>query len=185
MSLDYAILGFVNERPRSGYDLKKAFDSSVAHFWPANQSQIYRTLARLTEAGMVEVRVIHQDGKPSRKVYHITDAGLAELRRWLSTPLPLSDWREAFLIQFFFADAISIEELVALLEARAAEHRARLELLHRALARFEEPPPKGEWDKVLQPLIVDGGIMLEEAWLSWAERALREVKKLPPLGAGG
>ena len=184
MSLDHAVLGFVNERPRSGYDLKKAFDSSVAHFWPANQSQIYRTLARLTEAGMVEVRVIQQDGKPNRKVYHITEVGLVELRRWLATPLPLAAWRETFLIQFYWADAITSEEVVALLEDRASKHKTRLELLLGALRRFEEKPPEGIWDKVLQPLIVEGGIALEEAWLSWAERALERVRALPSLKGG-
>ena len=185
MSLDHAILGFVNDRPRSGYDLKKEFDGSVAHFWPANQSQIYRTLARLTAAGLVKVRIIPQEDKPNRKVYHITKAGLAELRRWLSTPLPLPDFREAFLIQFFFADAISSEEIVALLEARAAAHRAHLESYHQIQRWVEEHPPKGKWDRVLQPLIIDGGIMLEEAWLSWVDRALEKVRRLPSLEVGG
>jgi PadR family transcriptional regulator, regulatory protein AphA len=45
MSFKYAILGFLSFAPFSGYDLKKAFDRSVQHFWPANQSQTYRTLA--------------------------------------------------------------------------------------------------------------------------------------------
>ncbi len=49
MSLEYAILGFLNYHPYTGYDLKKIFDTSIRHFWPADQSQIYRTLARLTE----------------------------------------------------------------------------------------------------------------------------------------
>src|SRR3989304_1312935 len=97
--LDHAILGFVNERARSGYDLKKAFDLSVAHFWPANQSQIYQTLARLLKQGMVEVRGEQQDSRPNRKVYHITEKGLAELRRWLAAPLALPDIRDAFLVQ--------------------------------------------------------------------------------------
>lgn len=185
MSLDHAILGFVNEMPRSGYDLKKAFDASVAHFWPANQSQIYRTLARLTEAGLVEAKVVEQDGKPNRKVYYITEAGLAELRRWLSTPLPLGGWRDPFVIQLYWADAIGLEELVALLEERASKHRERLQFYRRALKGFEENPPKGVWDRALQPLIVEGGIMQEEAWLSWVERALEKVKRLPPLEAGG
>ena len=44
MSLDHAILGFLNYRRYSGYDLKKIFDKSVRHFWPADQSQIYLTL---------------------------------------------------------------------------------------------------------------------------------------------
>jgi len=185
MSLDHAILGFVNEMPRSGYDLKKAFDGSVAHFWPANQGQIYRTLARLAEAGLVEVRVVEQDGKPNRKVYYITETGLAELRRWLSTPLPLTHWREAFLIQFFFADAITVEEIVALLEARSAAHRARLEFYRQAQRWMTDSPPKGVWDRVLHPLILEGGVMMEEAWLAWLERALEKARGLPPLEVGG
>ena len=90
MSLEHAILGFVNERARSGYDLKKAFDATVAHIWPAKQSQIYLTLARLNKAGLIELRVVQQDGKPNRKVYHITRAGEGALRASvldaLSTP---------------------------------------------------------------------------------------------------
>ncbi|MBK7448579.1 MAG: PadR family transcriptional regulator [Anaerolineales bacterium] len=54
MSLKHAILGFLSFKPFSGYELKKAFDSSVQHFWPANQSQIYRTLAELEGGGFVE-----------------------------------------------------------------------------------------------------------------------------------
>ena len=58
MSLEQAILGFLNYRPFSGYDLKKIFDTSVRHFWPADQSQIYRTLNRLAEKSLAEMEVI-------------------------------------------------------------------------------------------------------------------------------
>ncbi len=66
MSLEHSILGFLNYRPYSGYDLKKIFDTSVRHFWPADQSQIYRTLNRLTENGWVEMEKIEQDNRPAR-----------------------------------------------------------------------------------------------------------------------
>ena len=55
MSLEHAMLGFLCYTPLTGYDLKKAFDVSVRHFWPADQSQIYRTLARMAERGWVEM----------------------------------------------------------------------------------------------------------------------------------
>ena len=61
MSLDHAILGFLNYHPYTGYDLKKIFDSSVQHFWPADQSQIYRTLNRLTEQGFAKMEKVSQD----------------------------------------------------------------------------------------------------------------------------
>ena len=48
MSLEHAILGFLNARARSGYDLKtRCFDVEAKAFWSADQAQIYRTLERL------------------------------------------------------------------------------------------------------------------------------------------
>jgi DNA-binding PadR family transcriptional regulator len=183
MSLDHAILGFINERPRSGYDLKKAFDATVAHIWPAKQSQIYLTLARLTDQKLVTVEVIHQDDKPNRKVYHITESGLNELRRWLASPLPLSPWRDAFLVQLAWADAITVPELVALVEAWAASHQKRLDGCRNMLDKLKNDPPKGEWDRVLLPLIAEQLAMVEETHLSWAEMALDRIKGLRPLDA--
>ncbi len=79
MSLKQAILGFLSVAPMTGYTLRKNMDASVAHFWPADQTQIYRTLSTLVDDGLVDVRVIHQDGKPDQREHHILPAGLAEL----------------------------------------------------------------------------------------------------------
>src|SRR5258705_13680872 len=54
MSLAHAILGMLQTRPMTGYDLKvECFDNSIAHFWQADQAQIYRTLDKLAEDGLV------------------------------------------------------------------------------------------------------------------------------------
>ena len=82
--MKHAILGFLNYKPFSGYDLKKIFDTSVRHFWPADQSQIYRTLSQLADEGWAEKEVVPQEDRPARKVYHITAAGQEELRNWLT-----------------------------------------------------------------------------------------------------
>jgi PadR family transcriptional regulator, regulatory protein AphA len=127
MSLEHAILGFLNYRPYSGYDLKKFFDTSVRHFWPADQSQIYRTLSRMSENGWVEIEVIHQESRPDRKVYHITETGKQELRHWLVTPLTPEENRSAEMIQVFFAAQLSDEEILAIFERTATMLRSGLE----------------------------------------------------------
>src|SRR4030095_6694745 len=98
----------------SGYDLKKFFDQSVAHFWSATQSHIYKALELLESEGMVESQVIQQQGKPNRNQDHITESVRAELRRWVSTPLPVEAKREAWLIQIFFAHNITNAEIGSL-----------------------------------------------------------------------
>lgn len=127
MSLEHAILGFLNYRPYSGYDLKKIFDTSVRHFWPADQSQIYRTLARMSKKGWAETEVIRQESRPDRKLYHISPMGRDELRRWLLTPLPFEENRSADMIQIFFAAQLSDDEILEIFERIAALMRAGLE----------------------------------------------------------
>jgi len=55
---------------------------------------------RLEEAGLVVCDVVPSDGAPDRKVYRLTDAGMAELRDWYLTP-EVRDYRlgDAFYVK--------------------------------------------------------------------------------------
>jgi DNA-binding PadR family transcriptional regulator len=184
MPLAHAILGFLDYAPMTGYDLKKFFDQSVAHFWSATQSHIYKALETLEEEGFVESKIIPQEGRPNRKEYHITKSGRAELRRWVVTPLPLSPTREAWLIQIFFSHASSNEEIAALLKARAEKIREALEAFHTQIpASMEEgaAQPGMERMKQLWKLTGDYGAAYYEAELAWIEKTIKKINKLPPL----
>ena len=103
MPLAHAILASLQLQPMTGYDLKEFFDMSVGHFWTTTQSHIYKALNDLEKEGWVKKSIVEQEDKPNRKEYSITKSGRAELRRWLTTPLPPAPVREAWLIQFFFS----------------------------------------------------------------------------------
>jgi PadR family transcriptional regulator, regulatory protein AphA len=178
MSLEFAILGFLNYHPYTGYDLKKIFDTSIRHFWPADQSQIYRTLARLTKEGFAEVEKISQEDRPDRKVYHITDAGRAELLQWLAGPPPLDEPRSAPLIQVFFAGQLSDEEVLAKFEGFAAIMRA-------ILSQYDQVPAQiGPYrEEITSPrehffwlLTLDNGIRSMRANLEWADNIIDQIK---------
>ena len=141
MSLDAAILGFLGERPRSGYDLKtRCFDGAARDFWTADQAQIYRTLERLQAAKLVSAARKRQSGKPDRKVYSLTELGRQTLSAWLGSLVPLSPPREAFLIQLYFAAESSDDDLVEHLRARRALHQARLDDCIEGLEAGTLPP---------------------------------------------
>jgi DNA-binding PadR family transcriptional regulator len=178
MSLEFAILGFLNYHPYTGYDLKKIFDTSIRHFWPADQSQIYRTLARLTEQGFAEMEKVPQADRPDRKVYHITDLGRAELLKWLGGPPPMDEPRSAPLIQVFFAGQLSDEEILAKFEGFAAIMRA-------VLAQYDAVPGQlGPYqEEITSPrehffwlLTLENGIANMRANLVWAESIIERVK---------
>jgi DNA-binding PadR family transcriptional regulator len=188
MPLSHAILGFLEYRPMSGYDLKKYFDQSVAHFWSATQSHIYKALEELEGAGQVEANLIVQEGKPNRKLYRITPAGQAELARWLKTPLPVEPVRQAWLIQVFFAHSLRNEDLVELFEARLAQIEARLEgyrqqaqaALERNAAQAGQPRLRALWQ-----ITLDNGIDYYEFELGWLRKTLARLRSLPPLERRG
>jgi DNA-binding PadR family transcriptional regulator len=178
MSLAHAILGFLNYDSFSGYDLKKLFDVSVQHFWPADQSQIYRTLSRLEDKGWAEQELVEQEDRPDRKVYHITHAGQEELHRWLTTPLPPKPVRSAPLIQVFFAAQLSDEEILAIFERWAESARA-------LLARYDQVPQESaEYeemngtprDSFFWMLTLELGIKSAQAQLEWFESVIQRIR---------
>jgi PadR family transcriptional regulator AphA len=178
VSLEFAILGFLNYKPLSGYDLKKAFDTSVQHFWPADQSQIYRTLGRLVEQGWAKVEVVAQEARPNRKLYHITRAGRKELARWLRTPLPHEEARSAALVQVFFAGQMPDDEVLPIFERAAAELRA-------LLAHYEQVPEQAapyfalahsEREVFFWMLTLECGVAMARGQLEWIESVIQRIK---------
>ena len=178
MSLDHAILGFLNYRPYSGYDLKKIFDTSVRHFWPADQSQIYRTLNRLTDKGWSKMEKIEQENRPARKEYSITDAGREELQNWLVTPLPFAESRSAPLIQVFFAGQLSDDEVLEMFERVAGYMRA-------GMAAYDAIPQQMEaYEQYVQSprefffwmLTLEIGKTTAQANLAWLENIIERIK---------
>src|SRR3954447_26647290 len=55
MSLPHAVLGLLTLAPSNGYELTRRFDESLSNAWSASHSQIYPELAKLEQAGLVEV----------------------------------------------------------------------------------------------------------------------------------
>jgi DNA-binding PadR family transcriptional regulator len=178
MSLDHAILGFLNYHPYSGYDLKKIFDTSIHHFWPADQSQIYRTLSRLEENGLATMERIPQEDRPDRKVYHITEAGRAELLRWISGPPPMGEPRSAPLIQVFFSGQLSDEEILAKFEGYAAIMRAILaqyDQVEGQLGPYQQEIPSPR-EHFFWLLTLENGLANMRANLAWAESIIERIK---------
>lgn len=172
MSLKYAILGFLEIRPLSGYDLKKAFDGSVQHFWPADQAQIYRTLNKLSETGLVSVELIPQEGKPDRKVYHITENGRSEFHTWLAKPLPPTREREPQMVRIFFSGFTDDETLLSRLNESVIQEQENLAatraILTHAQTQVEALTTKAEKRiGFFQILTIERAIIHHQAQIDW------------------
>ncbi|MDF9814430.1 PadR family transcriptional regulator [Streptomyces sp. SPB162] len=165
MSLRHALLGLLVERPASGYDLMKLFETSLANVWPATQSQVYGELGRLADTGLLEVAA---EGPRGRKEYALTDEGLAELRRWLTETEPERVRRSETLLRVFFLGVLTPVEACAYLgneATRAADHRASLKELEAAVHWGDDQP------SVYGRLALEYGLRftaMQEEWAHWA-----------------
>src|SRR5690242_17192182 len=93
------LLGLLDAEPRYGYELKADFEQFLGGTWPLNIGQIYSSLSKLEEEGLVASQTVPQDDAPDRKVYEVTKLGRQELASWANTindePVKLRD--ELFL----------------------------------------------------------------------------------------
>ena len=118
------ILGLLCERERSGYDLLKRAEGSVAHMWAPAKSQLYAVLPRLVEVGLASWRTVRQSARPDKQIYRVTRAGRDAVREWLETGLPKS-WDE-LMLKVFFAELCSRETLLRQLDDYAEVQRGFL-----------------------------------------------------------
>ena len=179
MALGDAILACLTERPMTGYELAKTFDSSIGFFWKADHQQIYRELSRLRDRGHIRGREVVQSGKPNKLVYTLTSEGRAALRQWAARPSSPSSIKDDLLVRLYALDSIDIEPLRTDLMARLEYHRDRLSRYERILKkRFHQgtasPADTGKL------LLLRMGLRYERAAAEWCEEALEGL----PASAG-
>jgi DNA-binding PadR family transcriptional regulator len=140
----YLILGMLRGGVETGYAIKRAVDRSTRFFWAASLAQVYPELARLEEEGYIAGSDQARGARP-RKVYRVTDKGGRALEEWLrSDRVPEFEFRDEGLLRLFFADAISEEDRIALVQrlrqyAEEADRSFREEILPLA----ENAPQQG------------------------------------------
>jgi DNA-binding PadR family transcriptional regulator len=178
MTVKHGILGLLSLQPRYGYELRAAFLAVVGgeQNWDLKPAQIYSTLARLEEAGLVKVQGRGKKGKPEKRVFSITAAGQRELESWFGKNEPPEHQRDETYLKMVLSLATGLADSRKILSReRAMLYRE----LHQATARRSEVDPERELSLIL---LLDKTVMHLEAdlrWLDMLEARLDEIKRQP------
>jgi DNA-binding PadR family transcriptional regulator len=172
VSLRHALLGLLNEKSASGYDLIAQFDTTLANVWPATQSQVYRELGHLCEEGLLRVG---EQGPRGRKEYSITEAGRSELQHWMAETEPNRVQRSETLLRIFFLGNLTHDQATAYLRQEGEIIRRRQEILNRI-----EQTAKWDADDLATygRLALEYGRRLMAMTLEWTDWALDELDEL-------
>ena len=175
MSINHAILGILSYKSLTGYDLKKIIQESPFMHWSGNNNQIYKSLVELLNEGLVTNEIHHQESSPSKKIYTITQEGLAELRNWVISSPEGPEFKKMFLVQLAWAHQLTAEELKALLAGY--ENEIRMQILVEQEKRRRQPfsPDRTAREVQIWNLIYDNIISSYENELSWIQKARQEL----------
>ncbi|MFC7341102.1 PadR family transcriptional regulator [Saccharopolyspora griseoalba] len=191
MSLRYALIALLTGRPMTGYDISKSFSRSVAHVWHAPDSQIYPELNRMERDGLLASVEVPWGKRATKKEYHVTDAGLADFRAWMESPLVPQRPRDPAYLKaayFEFADPAAVREQLREQQEYWEEHLAMLERTRATLVDRSHPTLAARIAELTErdaELAVrfkiyayDGLIARARTELAWIEDGLALVEEL-------
>ena len=185
MALPHAILVSLCEQSGSGYELAHRFDRSIGYFWTATHQQIYRTLRAMEDDGWLSATLVVQHGRPDKKVYPVSDAGGAELARWIAEPLTgrggaLGDTRTRDIAVKLRGAAYGDQAALRTQISALRTERAQLLDTYRGFEKTQFPDPSALRGSALhQHLVLRGGIRTEESTIEWLDEVTRALQENP------
>jgi PadR family transcriptional regulator AphA len=193
VSLRHAVLALLEVTPMTGYELAKQFDQSVTYVWKAQHSQIYTELRRLEAEGLLAASTVPRGVKElaTKRAYRLTDAGAAELQRWVTAIEPPAGVRDPAYVKATYLEYGSYAEARAQFRAHRAHYEQQRDwyeshvdvlerrgtaLLQRRLARA--PEQAHEAIVAYKVHAYRGLIARARAEIAWAEEGLELVSRL-------
>ncbi|MFC1441958.1 PadR family transcriptional regulator [Streptacidiphilus sp. N1-10] len=181
MALRHAVLAALLDEELSGYQLTKAFDLGVANFWHALPQQLYAELAKLEQDGLIAGREVVQEARPNKRLFQVTEAGLAELERFAATATKPSFIRDDLLVKVQSADHVDTGALIAQLTERAAFAEAKIGLFDELLRKMRGDRSEQEYlrhgERIGPYLTCLRGLAFEQGNRDWCERAVTVLRE--------
>lgn len=178
MTVRNAILGLLAQHPRHGYELRAAFEALVGGeaVWGVKPAQIYATLGRLEEAGLVSQAGVAKHGGPEKRIYNLTRRGRSELAGWFGQAEAVDHQRDAFFVKLMLSLVVAQADPYQVIRS---QRRRLYQELHDQTARRNRADPASE---LAQIFLLDKAIMHLEAdlrWLDLLEARLDDIRRQP------
>jgi len=181
----YAILGLLDLRDWTAYDLTQQARRSLAFAWPMAESQLYAEPKRLEREGLVTVRNDPAGPQRTRRLLRITPAGRKALRAWLATEPMAPRMQVEVVVRTLFATAGTKADLLSALASTRESVQAAYDDGQSVVAEYTagtNPFPERRHVNALWMVLVHDLLRL---LLDWVDFAVAEVEQWKDVQAGG
>lgn len=172
MSVKHGILALLDRRSMHGYELRRELGDELGEAWELNYGQVYTTLDRLLRDGMVvQSETVSSPEAPDRKLYTVTPAGRAELRRWFLEPVEGAETGRDELyakIMLGLTGDVDVEQVIQ------AQRKGQLRRIGLLTSTKECLDPELDLACVLS---TDLAIAKTEAIIRWLDTAEAKIRK--------
>ncbi|MFE9581439.1 PadR family transcriptional regulator [Nocardia sp. NPDC006044] len=183
MKLEYPLLGLLAARAMSGYDIKRWCDIEGKFVGlDRHASQIYRELNRMLGEGSVASRTDPRDGGPDAKIYTVTEAGMARLRRWVRSaylpPRRFQDPEFAFRLRvsMMLGEPGTLELVREELAARHEQVRLNRNRPYDTETDGNRPEIDADAMDFIARQIRRQGEQQIDGWIAWLEQLLEKLE---------
>lgn len=174
MSVRQSLLAILDQGPCYGYQLRLEFDRRTGSTWPLNVGQIYNTLERLERDGLVSRGSADDQG---HVYWQITDAGSADVARWLAAPVVRTKaTRDELAVKLAVAATLPGIDVTSVLEAQRSASLDQLDALQSA--RYPGAVADGP-EELAWRLMIDSMIFAAEAELRWLDHTAQRLAEQP------
>ena len=154
MDIKDVLLGFLDWKQMTGYELKGLFAETDALHWSGNNNQIYKALLELEREGLAEKQVVQQENYPAQKRYSATDKGREQLKRAVQEMPEDTTVRNDFLLHLMWSQCLSHAELISLINAYQARVEQLLAMAQEKIRRGGQTPGRSEREEYIFGMIL-------------------------------
>jgi DNA-binding PadR family transcriptional regulator len=179
LSAKHALLGLLIDRPGYRYQLGDRLQARLGPSWKINSGQLYQTVERLEDDGLIERVDQARAEQHERHVFAVTARGTEEFERWFDGAVGRARLlRRPLLVKITLAGPERLRDTLAELDAYERDCTACL----RERLRMREAIPLGglrvRADHEMLRLNLSADIMQLEGELGWARHARERISWL-------
>lgn len=171
MSTKFALLGLLNIRKMSAYDLAKFAKESIGYFWNESYSNVHRTLQILADEKFI--RKLPEKGGRNKNIFEITDLGREALSEWLSNHQYTIIYRDELLLKLFVSKKKDYPAILVDLK-NALNDLSIQQQVYFELQDYISTRP----ENLSYNLVLDYGIVQNEATIDWLKKTIKRIEEI-------